>query len=260
MTETNNSNKHNRVKNPDWSKANQLSIYKLEQGFELGTIENKSRQQSGQNLDRGLWNASPFLSLRSFAAINEPFKSKQDSSQVTLFPCRDGSRRDFERSESHSKKRQSSTEGNGHSSQQQSTTAPMSPHSKKVSPRFSPRQQSPRAWPASPPSSTSSAVTQPLLVVTSQSTSSSNVPSVSSSDDGILASKQRPLLTVCSTPSQSVPGYGPVLGNKLKDGTGRPTLISSLSTHEGLQRKVVLHSMWKTSHVAGLSLRFQVAG
>ena len=177
-----------------------------------------------------------------------------------LFPCRDGIRRDYERSESHSKKRQSSTEGSGNSSQQQSTSAPMSPHSNKVSPRFSPRQQSPRVRPASPPSSTSSSTTQPLLIVTSQSTSSSKVPSVSSSDDGILASKQHPLLTVCSTPSQSIPGYGPVLGNKLKDGTGRPTLISSLSPHEGLQRKVVLHCMWKTGHIAGLTLRFQVAG
>ena len=136
----------------------------------------------------------------------------------------------------------------------------MSPHSSKVSPRFSPRQQSPRARPVSPPSSTSSSTTQPLLIVTSQSTSSSKVPPVSSSDDGILASKQHSLLTVCSTTCQSVPGYGPVLGNKLKDGLGRPTLISSLSPHEGLQRKVVLHCMWKTSHVAGLSLRFQVAG
>lgn len=197
-------------------------------------------------------------SLRPWA-ITHYFKSKQGSSKVTLFPCRDGSRRDFERSESHSKKRQSSTEGSGNSSQQQSTSASISPHTSRVSPRFSPRQQSPRARPASPPSSTSSATTQPLLIVTSQSTSLSKVPSVSSSDDGILASKQHPLLTICSTPSQSVPGYGPVLGSKLKDGTGRPTLISSLSPHEG-QRKVGLHCMWKTGHIAGLTLRFQVAG
>jgi len=44
MTKTNNSNiiKHNRVKNPNCPKAEQLAIYKRGRGFELGTIENKS--------------------------------------------------------------------------------------------------------------------------------------------------------------------------------------------------------------------------
>ncbi len=31
------------VKNPNWQEADQLAIYKHDQGFELGTIENKSR-------------------------------------------------------------------------------------------------------------------------------------------------------------------------------------------------------------------------
>lgn len=214
----------------------------MSKGLNLGLLRTTPGSSHSGTWTRGLWKAGPFLSLHIFAAPigSEPFTSKQGSSQVMLFPCRDGSRRDYERTESHSKKRQSSTEGSGHSSQQQSTSAPMSPHSSKVSPRFSPRQQSPRAQPVSPPSSTSSAATQPLLIVTSQSTSSSKVPSVSSSDDGILASKQHPLLMVCPPTSQSVPGYGPILGNRLKDGTGRPTLISSLAPHEGLQRKVVL--------------------
>ena len=32
----------NRVKNPNWPEANQLTIYKHGKGFELGTSENKS--------------------------------------------------------------------------------------------------------------------------------------------------------------------------------------------------------------------------
>ncbi len=36
-------NKHNMVKNPNWQEADQLAIYKHDQGFELGTTENKSR-------------------------------------------------------------------------------------------------------------------------------------------------------------------------------------------------------------------------
>ena len=31
----------NRVKNPNWLEANQLAIYKHDQGFELGTTVNK---------------------------------------------------------------------------------------------------------------------------------------------------------------------------------------------------------------------------
>ena len=34
--------KLNRVKDPTWPKANQLAIYMLGRGFELGTTENKS--------------------------------------------------------------------------------------------------------------------------------------------------------------------------------------------------------------------------
>lgn len=42
--ETNNWNKHKKVKNPDWPEANQLTIYKCERGVQLGTTENKSRR------------------------------------------------------------------------------------------------------------------------------------------------------------------------------------------------------------------------
>ena len=36
-------NKHNMIKNPNWQEADQLAIYKHDQGFELGTTENKFR-------------------------------------------------------------------------------------------------------------------------------------------------------------------------------------------------------------------------
>ena len=36
--------KHNRVKNPNWSEANQLAIYKRGRGFELGTT-NRFQEQ-----------------------------------------------------------------------------------------------------------------------------------------------------------------------------------------------------------------------
>ena len=44
MTETNNiiQIKHNMVKNPNWSEANQLAIQKRGQGLELRTTMNKS--------------------------------------------------------------------------------------------------------------------------------------------------------------------------------------------------------------------------
>ena len=35
VNETNNLNEHNMVKNPNWLEANQLAIYKRDQGFEL---------------------------------------------------------------------------------------------------------------------------------------------------------------------------------------------------------------------------------
>ena len=42
MTETNNKNQTQQVKNPNWQEANQLAIYKRGRGFELGTTMNKS--------------------------------------------------------------------------------------------------------------------------------------------------------------------------------------------------------------------------
>ena len=41
------------VKNPNWLEAGQLSIYKHDGGFELGTTKNKSSKRSGQDLNSG---------------------------------------------------------------------------------------------------------------------------------------------------------------------------------------------------------------
>ena len=37
--ETNNADKHNMVKNPNWREADQLAIYKYGRGVELGSTE-----------------------------------------------------------------------------------------------------------------------------------------------------------------------------------------------------------------------------
>ena len=44
---------HNKVKNPNWSEANQLAVNKRGGGFELGTTVNKSSQRSGRDLNSG---------------------------------------------------------------------------------------------------------------------------------------------------------------------------------------------------------------
>ena len=44
---------HNRVKNPNWPKANQLALYKIGRGFELVTTVNKSSQRSERDLNSG---------------------------------------------------------------------------------------------------------------------------------------------------------------------------------------------------------------
>ena len=51
LKETNISNQHNRLKNPNWREANQLSIYKHDRGVELGSTK-KQLQLSGQS---GTW-------------------------------------------------------------------------------------------------------------------------------------------------------------------------------------------------------------
>ena len=48
LKETNISNEHNRLKNPNWREANQLAIYKHDRGVELGSTE-KELQLSGQS-------------------------------------------------------------------------------------------------------------------------------------------------------------------------------------------------------------------
>ena len=44
---------HNKVKNPNWSEANQLAVNKRGGGFELGTTVNKSSQRSGRDFNSG---------------------------------------------------------------------------------------------------------------------------------------------------------------------------------------------------------------
>ena len=60
LKETNISNEHNRLKNPNWREADQLAIYKHDRGVELGSTE-KQLQLSGQSgtWTRGLRISSP---------------------------------------------------------------------------------------------------------------------------------------------------------------------------------------------------------
>ena len=51
LKETNISNEHNRLKNPNSREADQLAVYKHDQGVELGSTE-KQPQLSGQS---GAW-------------------------------------------------------------------------------------------------------------------------------------------------------------------------------------------------------------
>jgi len=55
-------NEHNIVKNPNWKEADQLAIYKHDQGVELGSTE-KQFQLSGQSWTRtcDLQTATPLL-------------------------------------------------------------------------------------------------------------------------------------------------------------------------------------------------------
>jgi len=46
--ETDNANEHNMVKNPNWQEADQLAIYKHDQGVELGSTK-KQLRISGQS-------------------------------------------------------------------------------------------------------------------------------------------------------------------------------------------------------------------
>ena len=48
LNETNISNEHNRLKNPNWREADKLAIYKHDRGVELGTTE-KQLQLSSQS-------------------------------------------------------------------------------------------------------------------------------------------------------------------------------------------------------------------
>ena len=42
VKETNISNEHNRLKNPNWQGADQLALYKHDRGVELGSTRNNS--------------------------------------------------------------------------------------------------------------------------------------------------------------------------------------------------------------------------
>ena len=48
LKDTKISNKHNRLKNPNWRKADQLALYKHDRGAELGSTE-KQLQLSSQS-------------------------------------------------------------------------------------------------------------------------------------------------------------------------------------------------------------------
>ena len=48
LKETNISNEHNTLKNPNWREADQLVIYKHDRGAELGSTQ-KQLQLSGQS-------------------------------------------------------------------------------------------------------------------------------------------------------------------------------------------------------------------
>jgi len=54
--ETNNANKHNKIKNPNWRETDQLAIYKHGRGVELGSTK-KQLQLGGQSgtQTRDLW-------------------------------------------------------------------------------------------------------------------------------------------------------------------------------------------------------------
>ena len=45
---------HNKVKNPNWSEANQLAVNKRGGGFELGATENNPASGQGETWTRGL--------------------------------------------------------------------------------------------------------------------------------------------------------------------------------------------------------------
>ena len=51
LKETNISNEHNKLKNPNWREADRLAIYKHDRGVELGSTK-KQLQLSGQS---GTW-------------------------------------------------------------------------------------------------------------------------------------------------------------------------------------------------------------
>ena len=50
---------HNILKNPSWSEANQLAIYKRGRGFELGANEKQIQSEVRAGLEPGRWIASP---------------------------------------------------------------------------------------------------------------------------------------------------------------------------------------------------------
>ena len=60
LKETNISNEHNRLKNPNWREGDQLAIYKHDRGVELGSTE-KQLQLSGQS---GTWTRDSGFQVR----------------------------------------------------------------------------------------------------------------------------------------------------------------------------------------------------
>ena len=57
-------------------------------------------------------------------------------------------------------------------------------------------------------------------------------------DEGASVAKHHSVQIACPISSHFVPLYGPPIKDKLKDGKGRPSAMSSLSPGGALQRKV----------------------
>ena len=68
---------HNKVKNPNWSEANQLAVNKRGGGFELGATENNPASGQGETWTRGLRiSSSPLEDLNSGLLKKNPASSQ----------------------------------------------------------------------------------------------------------------------------------------------------------------------------------------
>jgi len=87
LKEKRTSTKHNRLKNPNWREADQLAIYKRDQGVEQGRTR-KQLQLSGQN---STWTCDLQIS-RTFGALTTlprflPCKTGQGDTYFLVCQC-----------------------------------------------------------------------------------------------------------------------------------------------------------------------------